>query len=97
MRGLFFSKGTVSMGLSQGTQLDSCEILELLGSGGMGEVYRGRDTKLGRDVAVKALPERFAHDPERMARFEREAQALAALNHPNIAVIHELKEIDLAK
>jgi serine/threonine protein kinase len=85
------------MGLSRGTRLDSCEILELLGSGGMGEVYRGRDTKLGRDVAVKALPEQFAHDRERMARFEREAQALAALNHANIAVIHELKEVGVAK
>jgi eukaryotic-like serine/threonine-protein kinase len=83
--------------LSKGTQLDSCEILELLGSGGMGEVYRGRDTKLGREVAVKALPEIFSQDPVRLARFEREAQALAALNHPNIAVIHELKQVDGAK
>jgi Tol biopolymer transport system component len=83
--------------LSRGTQLESCEILELLGSGGMGEVYRGRDTRLGREVAIKALPEKFANDAERMARFEREAQALAALNHPNIAVIHELKEVGAAK
>ena len=85
------------MGLSRGIRLDSCEILELLGSGGMGEVYRGRDTQLGRDVAVKTLPEVFSRDPMRIARFEREAQVLAALNHPNIAVIHELKERDNAK
>jgi len=63
----------------------------------MGEVYRARDTKLGREVAVKALPAAFASDPERLARFEREAQALAALNHPNIAVIHELKEVGGSK
>lgn len=82
------------MPLSRGIRLGSCEILELLGSGGMGEVYRGRDTKLGRDVAVKSLPAAFAHDTERLARFEREAQVLAALNHPNLAVIHELKEVE---
>jgi eukaryotic-like serine/threonine-protein kinase len=81
------------VGLSRGTRLGSYEILDLLGAGGMGEVYWGRDTRLGRDVAVKALPDRFAHDAERLARFEREAQALAALNHPNIAIIHELKEV----
>ena len=81
------------MALSRGTYIGSCEILDLLGSGGMGEVYRGRDTKLGRDVAVKALPEAFAHDPARLARFEREAQVLAGLNHPNIAIIHDLKEV----
>jgi serine/threonine protein kinase len=74
-------------------QLGSCEILGRIGAGGMGEVFRGRDTKLGRDVAVKALPDAFAHDANRMVRFEREAQVLAALNHPNLAVIHELKEI----
>jgi Tol biopolymer transport system component len=85
------------MALTRGVQLDSYEILELLGAGGMGEVYRGRDRKLGRDVAVKALPEVFAHDGDRVARFEREAQVLASLNHPNIAVIHELKEVDQAK
>jgi len=81
------------MALSPGTLLDSCEIVDLIGVGGMGEVYRGRDTKLGRDVAVKALPALFAQDPERMARFTREAQVLASLNHPNIAVIHELKQV----
>src|SRR5262245_45004631 len=63
----------------------------------MGEVFRGRDTKLGRDVAVKALPDTFAHGAGRLARFEREAQVLAALNHPNLAVIHELKEVDGSK
>jgi len=85
------------VGLSRGIRLDSCEILELLGSGGMGEVYRGRDIQLGRDVAVKTLPDVFARDATRVARFEREAQVLATLNHPNIAVIHELKERDNAK
>src|SRR5262245_23534048 len=85
------------MALSRGTQLGSCEILELIGAGGMGEVYRGRDTKLGRDVAVKALPTLFTHDADRLARFEREAQVLAALNHPNLAIIHELKEVQGAQ
>jgi Tol biopolymer transport system component len=85
------------MALSPGARLESCEILDLIGSGGMGEVYRGRDTKLGRDVAVKALPSAFAKDPERLARFTREAQVLASLNHPNIAVIHELKQIESAQ
>src|SRR2546422_11488320 len=63
----------------------------------MGEGWRGRDTKLGRDVAVKALPDEFAQDTERLARFQREAQVLAALNHPNLGIIHELKEVDGAK
>src|SRR5262245_56924075 len=85
------------MGLSSGMQLGSYEILESLGAGGMGEVWRGRDTKLGRDVAIKALPDEFAHDEERLARFEREAQVLAALNHPNLAIIHELKEAEGSK
>ena len=85
------------MALAPGTHLDSYEIVELLGAGGMGEVYRGRDTKLGREVAIKALPDAFAHNAERLARFEREAQVLGGLNHPNIAVIHELKEIGGAR
>jgi serine/threonine-protein kinase len=68
------------------------EILTPLGAGGMGEVYRARDTKLGRDVAIKVLPEGFALDPERLARFKREAQLLASLNHPNIAAIHGLED-----
>jgi eukaryotic-like serine/threonine-protein kinase len=76
---------TEIMALTIGTRLGWHEITELLGKGGMGEVYRARDTKLGRDVAIKVLPEEFAHNPERMARFEREARVLASLNHPNIA------------
>src|SRR5580765_6054377 len=80
------------MALNPGTKLGSYEIRSPLGVGGMGEVYRARDTKLGRDVAVKVLPEAFARDAERMVRFEREAQVLASLNHPNIATIHGLEE-----
>src|SRR5215207_9208509 len=68
--------------------------VELLGAGGMGEVYRARDTTLDRDVALKVLPEAFASDHERLARFEREARTLAALNHPHIAHIHGLHESD---
>lgn len=68
------------------------EIAEKIGAGGMGEVYRARDSKLGRDVAVKVLPQAFAQDPERLARFQREAQVLASLNHPNIAAIYGLEE-----
>ena len=70
---------------SAGTKLGHYEIVSSLGAGGMGEVYRAHDTKLNRDVAIKVLPATFAADAERMARFEREAQMLAALNHPNIA------------
>jgi eukaryotic-like serine/threonine-protein kinase len=68
--------------LSAGTRLGPYEILSALGAGGMGEVYRTRDTKLGRDVAIKIPPDAFVTDPERVARFEREAQALDAPNHP---------------
>jgi eukaryotic-like serine/threonine-protein kinase len=68
------------------------EIVALVGAGGMGEVYRARDTKLGRDVAVKILPVSFTGDPERVARFRREAQILASLNHPHIAQIYGLDE-----
>ena len=70
------------MPLSAGTRLASYEILGLIGAGGMGEVYRARDTRLKRDVAIKVLPDAFAADPDRVARFEREAQVLASLNHP---------------
>ena len=75
-----------------GTQLGCYQILSLLGSGGMGEVYRTRDTTLGRDVAIKVLPAFFANDPDRLARLAREARLLAALNHPHIATIHGLEE-----
>ena len=74
--------------LTPGTRLGSYEIKALIGQGGMGEVYRARDTKLDRDVAIKILPAGFATDPDRLARFEREAKTLASLNHPNIAHIH---------
>jgi len=80
------------MGLGTGTVLGSYEIASPLGAGGMGEVYRARDTKLGREVAIKILPESFAQDPERLARFQREAQLLAALNHPHIGGIHGLED-----
>src|ERR1700758_4042777 len=80
------------MALTSGTRLGPYEILSLLGAGGMGEGYRAHDTKLNRDVAIKVLPDTVAHDPERLARFEREAQTLAALNHPNIAHIHGFED-----
>jgi serine/threonine protein kinase len=79
------------MALAPGTKLGPYEILAPLGAGGMGEVYRARDTKLGRDVAIKILPQAFARDTERMARFQREARMLASLNHPNIASIYGLE------
>ena len=75
------------MNLQPGTRLAAYEVVGSLGAGGMGEVYRARDTRLQRDVAIKVLPQTFASDPERLARFEREAQLLAALNHPNIAQV----------
>lgn len=80
------------MPLEEGKRLGLYEILSPLGSGGMGDVYRAHDTKLGRDVAVKVLPEHFAEDKDRMARFEREARVLASLNHPNIAAVYGLEE-----
>jgi serine/threonine protein kinase len=82
------------MSLSAGTRLGPYEIVAPIGAGGMGEVYRARDTKLGRDVAIKILLPAVANDPERLARFSREAQVLASLNHPNIAHIHGLEESD---
>ncbi len=80
------------MALASGSRLGPYEILSPLGAGGMGEVYRARDGKLGRDVAIKTLPEAFTRDAERLARFEREAKVLAALNHPNIAAIYGLEQ-----
>jgi serine/threonine-protein kinase len=82
------------MSLAPGTRLGAYQVLALLGAGGMGEVYRARDTSLNRDVALKILPESFARDPDRLARFKREAQILASLNHPNIAIIHGLEQSD---
>ena len=79
------------MSLSVGDRLGPYEITGSLGAGGMGEVYRARDSELGRDVALKVLPAAFHADPERLARFQREAQVLASLNHPAIAAIHGLE------
>jgi serine/threonine protein kinase len=83
--------------LAPGSRIASYEVLALLGTGGMGEVYRARDLKLGREVAIKLLPDQFAHDPDRLARFQREAQVLASLNHPNIAAIYGLEETEETK
>jgi Tol biopolymer transport system component len=80
------------MPLAAGTKLGSYQVTAQIGAGGMGEVYQAHDTKLGRDVAIKVLPEGFAHDPERLSRFQREAKMLASLNHPNIAHIYGLEE-----
>src|SRR6266571_6024201 len=80
------------MTIAAGSRLGPYEILVPLGAGGMGEVYRARDGRLGRDVALKVLSEVFAADPERLARFQREAQVLASLKHPNIGVIYGLEE-----
>ena len=77
-----------------GRRLGTYEVLSLLGAGGMGEVYRARDTKLNRDVALKILPDAFARDADRLARFRREAQAVAALNHPHIVTIFSIEEHD---
>ncbi len=82
------------MALPAGTRLGAYEILAAIGAGGMGEVYEARDTKLGRNVAIKVLPANFVNDPERLARFQREARMLAALNHPNIATIYGLEHSD---
>ena len=80
------------MALAPGTRLASYEILSAIGAGGMGEVYRARDSRLRRDVAIKVLPESVSRDPERLARFQREAHVLASLNHPNIGAIYGLEE-----
>nr|MDQ3421284.1 serine/threonine protein kinase [Acidobacteriota bacterium] len=82
------------MALTPGTRLGQYEILSAIGAGGMGEVYRAKDSKLGRDVAIKVLHEAVAQDAERLGRFEREARALAALSHPNIVTIFAVEESD---
>src|SRR5690348_14699749 len=80
------------MPLAPGTKLGPYDVVAPIGAGGMGEVYRARDTNLDRDVAIKVLPSALAQDPERLARFEREAKVLAALNHPNIAQIYGVEQ-----
>src|SRR5471032_2043830 len=80
------------MSLPAGTRLGPYEVVAPLGAGGMGEVYRARDTNLNREVALKILPELFAADPDRLARFRREAHVLASLNHPNIAGIYGFED-----
>ncbi|MCH7597139.1 MAG: serine/threonine protein kinase [Planctomycetes bacterium] len=81
------------MGLSRGTTLGGYEILAPLGAGGMGEVYRAKDVRLDREVAIKVLPDLFSRDPERVARFQREAKVLASLNHPNIAAVYGFESV----
>ena len=78
-----------------GTTLNHYRIVDLLGTGGMGEVYRAEDTKLGREVTLKVLPTAFTADPERLVRFEREARALAAMNHPGIAAIYSFESAEI--
>ena len=82
------------MSIKPGTRIGPYEVTSPLGEGGMGVVFRAHDTKLLRDVALKLLPDHFADDPDRLVRFQREAQILASLNHPNIAQIHGLEESD---
>ncbi len=82
------------MTLTAGTSLGPYEVVAPLGAGGRGEVYRARDTKLDRDVAIKVLPDFYARDPERVARFQRKAKVLASLNHPHIAAIYGFEESD---
>src|SRR5712691_4439837 len=81
------------MAISPGTRISAYEVMSQLGEGGMGVVFRARDTKLLRDVALKVLPDHFADDPDRLSRLQREAQLLASLNHPNIAQIYGLEQI----
>jgi eukaryotic-like serine/threonine-protein kinase len=82
------------MTLAAGTRLGAYDVLALIGAGGMGEVYRAKDSRLHREVALKVLPDLWASDPDRLARFEREARLVASLNHPNIAAIHGLEDVD---
>src|SRR5262245_1499516 len=81
------------MPLNAGTRIGAYQILAPLGAGGRGEVYRATDTKLGRDVALKVLPEALAHNPDQLARFEREARIVAALNHPNIVTLYAIEQV----
>ena len=85
------------MALTVGSRLGHYDVTALIGEGGMGQVYRATDTQLGRDVALKILPDAFAADPDRIARFQREAQVLASLNHPNIAAIYGIEEAEGTK
>src|SRR5438034_6963835 len=85
------------MAIQIGQQLGSLEVTALLGRGGMGEVYRARDTKLKREVAIKILPDEFSRDADRVSRFQREAEVVASLSHPNIAGIHSLEEANGAR
>ena len=80
------------MALEVGSRLGHYDVTALIGEGGMGQVYQATDTKLNRQVALKILPEAFAADPDRLARFQREAKVLASLNHPNIGAVHGLEE-----
>ena len=82
------------MALTVGTRLGHYDVTALLGEGGMGQVWQATDTQLGREVALKILPDAFADDPDRLARFKQEAQILASLNHPNIAQIHGIEEAE---
>src|SRR5213593_4270184 len=82
------------MSLLPGTRLGPYEILSPLGAGGMGEVYRGKDPRLGRDVAIKVLPASFSKDPDRLKRFEQEARSAGVLNHPNITVVYDVGQHD---
>src|SRR5437773_4731145 len=81
------------MPLTTGSRLGPYEILSLIGAGGMGEVYQARDPRLGRDVAIKVLPPGFSTDPNRLSRFEQEARAAAALNHPNILAVFDIGDV----
>jgi serine/threonine protein kinase len=82
------------MSLAAGTRLGIYEIVAPLGAGGMGEVYRAKDLRLGRDIALKVLPEAVGRDAEHLARFEREARVVAGLNHPNIVTLHSVEDED---
>jgi hypothetical protein len=90
VRSSFLQSSTLRVTLTSGTKLGDYEVKSMLGSGGMGEVYRARDSRLGRDVAIKVLPSLLSADTERLRRFEQEARAAAALNHPNILAVHQM-------